>query len=107
LVQGRPSDNFTTAWKNALAAMVFLHEGNALAACGILDVFSDFQRAQGAAFRGVPQGWDAESAVPVAQGAQPDVNYYWVGDGGGLLRAVQYYGGPLGITGDTYRSRTR
>jgi hypothetical protein len=92
LVQSRPKDNFTTAWKNALAAMVFLHEGNVLAARGILDVFSDFQQAQGAAFRGVPQGWDAESAVPVAQGDQPDVNYYWVGDGGGLLRAVQYYG---------------
>lgn len=92
LVQGRPNDNFTTAWKNALAAMVFLHEGNVVAARGILDVFSGFQQAQGAAFRGVPQGWDAGSAVPVAQGDQPDVDYYWVGDGGGLLRAVQYYG---------------
>src|SRR3990172_12291022 len=34
LVQSRPRDNFTTAWKNALAAMVFLHEGNVLAARG-------------------------------------------------------------------------
>ncbi len=92
LVRGRPNDNFTTAWKNALATMVFLHEGNALAAHGVLDVFSGFQQAQGAAFRGVPQGWDAESARPVAQGDQPDANYYWVGDGGALLRAVQYYG---------------
>jgi hypothetical protein len=92
LVQGRPNDNFTTAWRNGLAVMVFLHEGNVLAARDILDVFSDFQQAQGAAFRGVPQGWDAGSAVPVAQGDQPDENYYWVGDGGGLLRAVQYYG---------------
>jgi hypothetical protein len=92
LVRTRPNDNFTTAWKNALAAMVFLHEGNAVAAHGILDVFSAFQQAQGASFRGVPQGWDAESATPVAQGDQPDGNYYWVGDGGGLLRAVQYYG---------------
>jgi hypothetical protein len=92
LVQGRPNDNFTTAWKNALAAMVFLHEGNVSAARGVLDVFSGYQQAEGAAFRGVPQGWDAESAVPVAQGDQPDVDYYWVGDGGGLLRAVQYYG---------------
>jgi hypothetical protein len=92
LVQSRPNDNFTTAWKNALAAMVFLHEDNVLAARGILDVFSGFAQAQGAAFHGVPQGWDAEAAVPVAQGDQPDANYYWVGDGGGLLRAVQYYG---------------
>jgi hypothetical protein len=92
LVQGRPNDNFTTAWKNALVAMVFLHEGNVPAARGILDVFSRFQRVQGAAFRGIPQGWDAGSGVPVAQGIQPDADYYWVGDGGGLLRAVQYYG---------------
>jgi len=92
LVQGRPNDNFTTAWKNALAAMVFLHEGNDSAARGIFDVFQDYQQAQGAGFRGVPQGWDAGFAVPVPQGNQPDENYYWVGDGGGLLRAVQYYG---------------
>lgn len=92
LVQGRPYDNFTTAWKNALAAMVFLHEGNVSAARGILDVFSGYQQDLGAAFRGVPQGWDAGAAVPVAQGDQPEENYYWVGDGGGLLRAVQYYG---------------
>jgi hypothetical protein len=96
LVQGRPNDNFTTAWRNALAVMVFLHEGNVPAARGILDVFSGYQQAQGAAFRGVPQGWDAGSAVPVAQGDQPDENYYWVGDGGGLLRAVQYYGRSAG-----------
>jgi len=100
LVQGRPNDNFTTAWKNALAAMVFLHEGNLSAARGILDVFRGFQQSEGAGFRGVPQGWDAEFAVPVAQGDQPDDNYYWVGDGGGLLRAVQYYGMS---TGDSQR----
>lgn len=100
LVRGRPNDNFTTAWRNGLATMVFLHEGDARAARGILDVFQRFQEAQGAAFRGVPQGWDAERAVPVAQGDQPDANYYWVGDGGGLLRAVQYYGV---ATGDRQR----
>jgi hypothetical protein len=92
MVRSRPNDDFTTAWKNALATMVFLHEGNLQAARGALDVFRDFQQAQGTAFRGVPQGWDAGAAVPVAQGNQPDADYYWVGDGGGLLRAVQYYG---------------
>lgn len=96
LVQSRPSDNFTTAWKNALAAMVFLHEGNVSAARGILDVFRGFQQAQGAAFQGVPQGWDAASAVPVEQGDQPVADYYWVGDGGGLLRAVQHYSASTG-----------
>jgi len=100
LVQGRPNDDFTTAWKNALAAMVFLHEGNDSAARGIFDVFQSYQQSEGAAFRGVPQGWDAALAVPVAQGDQPDENYYWVGDGGGLLRAVQYYGLS---TGDSQR----
>lgn len=103
LVRSRPADNFTTAWKNALAAMVLLHENRVSAARGILDVFSDFQRVQGAAFRGVPQGWDAESAVPVAQGDQPEDDYYWVGDGGGLLRAVQHYGA---FTGDHLRYAT-
>jgi len=103
LVQGRPNDDFTTAWKNALAAMVFLHEGNDSAARGILDVFDDYRQSQGAGFQGVPQGWDAGSAMPVAQGTQPDENYYWVGDGGGLLRAVQYYGVATG-DGQRYAS---
>jgi hypothetical protein len=92
MVRSRPNDDFTTTWKNALAAMAFLHEGNAQAARGILDVFGAYEATQGAAFRGVPQGWDAAAAVPVAQGTQTDDDYYWVGDGGGLLRAVQYYG---------------
>lgn len=92
LVQSRPSDSFTTVWKNALAAMVFLHEDNVSAARGVLDVFRNFQQAQGTAFQGVPQDWDAGSALPAAQGDRPDASYYWVGDGGGLLRAVQYYG---------------
>lgn len=100
LVQGRPNDNFTTAWKNALATMVLLHEGNTAAARRILDVFQSHQQAQGVGFKGVPQGWDAAAAVPVAQGTQSDENYYWVGDGAGLLRAVQYYGN---ATGDTQR----
>ena len=71
LVQGRPNDDFTTAWKNALAAMVFLHEGNDSAARGIFDVFQDYQQSEGAGFQGVPQGWDAAFAVPVSQGDQP------------------------------------
>ena len=100
LVQGRPNDNFTTAWKNALTAMVLLHESKAAAARGILDVFQNYQQAQGGAFKGVPQGWDAAAAVPVAQGTQSDDNYYWVGDGAGLLLAVQYYGV---VTGDPQR----
>jgi len=100
LVQGRPGDNFTTAWKNALSTMVLVHEGNTAAARGVLDVFQSYQQAQGAGFKGVPQGWDAAAAVPVAQGTQSDDNYYWVGDGAGLLRAVQYYGN---ATGDTQR----
>src|SRR5258708_22552175 len=69
MVRSRPNDDFTTAWKNALAAMAFLHEGNAQAARGILDVFSAYQAAQGAAFRGVPQGWDAAAAGPLAEGS--------------------------------------
>jgi hypothetical protein len=92
MVRSRPNDDFTTTWKNALAAMVFLHEGNIPSARGILDVFDAYRAAQGSTFRGVPQGWDAAAAVPVAQDSQPDADYYWVGDGGGLLRAVQYYG---------------
>jgi len=37
--------------------------------------------------------------MPVGQGTQSDADYYWVGDGGGLLRAVRYYGLATGDAG--------
>jgi len=100
LVRSRPGEDFSTGWKNALAAMVLLHEGNLRAARGVLDVFKSYQQAQGAAFRGLPQDWSAESGSPAPQGGRPDAAYYWVGDGAGVLRATQYYGA---LTGDTQR----
>jgi hypothetical protein len=96
LVRSRPGEDFSTGWKNALAVMVFLHEGNVPAARAVLDVFERYRAAQGAAFRGLPQPWSPDAGVPLPQAATPDADYYWVGDGAGVLLAVRYYGASTG-----------
>ncbi len=103
LVISSPADaatGFTTGWKNALAAMVFLHEGNAAAARGILDPFQAYQQQQGSAFRGLPKEWNALTGRPAPQAGQGDPDYYWVGDGATVLLAARYYGL---ATGDSAR----
>src|SRR6266487_4040377 len=43
LVFSRPGDSYSSGWKNALVAMILLHEGSVVAAREILDVFRDYQ----------------------------------------------------------------
>lgn len=85
LVSSRQGECFSTIYKNALAAMVFLHEGDRAAAEGILDVFNAYMYTMGP-IGGVPfpKDWDACTGTPT------NTNY-WEGDNAFLLLALNYY----------------
>lgn len=84
LVASRPNECFTTVYKNSLAAMAFLHQGNHAAAIRIFDYFSTFLSNQPGPFRGFPQSWDPCTGQPL------DDNY-WEGDNAFLLLALNYF----------------
>lgn len=84
LVASRTGECFTTVYKNALAAMVFIHQGNQQAARHIFDAFDSYRLTLTGTFNGFPQSWDPCSGQP------SDVNY-WEGDNAFLLLALNYY----------------
>lgn len=83
LVKSTEVDNWTTVYKNALAAMAFLHEGNYPEAERIFDFFNS--KYDPNHFQGFTQFWNAQTGVP--EGA---LNY-WTGDNSFLLIALHYY----------------
>jgi len=82
--------NFTTVYKNSLAAMVFIHENDLSLAKGIFDFFKSEYNVP---FNGFPQSWNPET------GNATDENY-WVGDNAFLLLALNYYKKTTGSFGD-------
>lgn len=83
LIASRPGECFTTVYKNALAAMVFLHQGNHKSADAIFDRFDNFRLSLSEPFRGFPKDWDACLGTPT------NTNY-WEGDNAFLLMALNY-----------------
>jgi|LGOV01.1.fsa_nt_gb hypothetical protein len=82
---------FTTVYKNALAAMVFIHENDLDLAEGIFDFFkSKYNRNS---FKGFNQFWDSET------GNEMEINY-WEGDNAFLLLALNYYNKVTGSFGN-------
>jgi hypothetical protein len=84
LVASRPGECFTTVYKNSLAAMAFLHQGNHSAATRIFDHFDAYLENQTPPFKGFTQSWDPCTGLPL------DENY-WEGDNAFLLLALNYY----------------
>ncbi len=89
LVASRPGECFTTVYKNSLAAMVFLHQGNHHAAEAILDRFDEYltklsMMMNPLPFRGFPKDWDACTGEPTNEN-------YWEGDNAFLLLALNYH----------------
>lgn len=78
------SNDFTTIYKNALAAMVFIHEGDMNSATGIFDFFKSVYDADPNNFQGFIKDWDAGTGQPVSAN-------YWSGDNAFLLMALNYY----------------
>lgn len=84
LVASRPDECFTTVYKNSLAVMAFLHEGNHAAATRILDHYAAFLDSLGTPFNGFPQSWDPCTGLPIDA-------IYWESDNAFLLLALNYY----------------
>ncbi|MDP8218716.1 MAG: LamG domain-containing protein, partial [Candidatus Theseobacter exili] len=82
----RDGEDFTTVYKNALAAIAFIHEGDLDLAEEIFDVFQDYYYANEETFEGFSQCWIPSTGLP--NGAIPN---YWEGDNAFLLLALNYY----------------
>ena len=82
LVRSREGECFTTVYKNSLATMAFIHQGDMDAAERIFDFFQDQLTTP---FLGFRQAWDACNGQP------NDSSDYWEGDNAFLLLALDYY----------------
>ena len=89
LVSSRTNECFTTVYKNALAAMVFIHQGDQAAAEAIFDRFNAhamvfIEGGNPLPFPGFSKDWDSCTGEPTG-------NNYWEGDNAFLLLALNYY----------------
>lgn len=85
LVASRMDECFTTIYKNSLAAMVFLHEGNHKSAEAVFDVFNGYYMMNTpSSFTGFPKDWNPCTG-------QPEGTNFWEGDNAFLLLALNYY----------------
>ncbi|MGB2990081.1 MAG: hypothetical protein WBC98_08995 [Candidatus Zixiibacteriota bacterium] len=82
---------FTTVYKNALAAMAFIHENDLSLAEGIFDFFKS--KYDQNSFRGFNKNWNSETGNELAED-------YWEGDNAFLLLALNYYIAVTGSFGD-------
>ncbi|MFN8493183.1 MAG: hypothetical protein U0350_36605 [Caldilineaceae bacterium] len=96
LVTSLEDEHFTTVYKNALAAMAFMHQGDLSDAKRIFDFFASRVSEP---FGGFYQSWDPYSG-------QPDTNSErWAGDNAFLLLALNQYAGLVGSS--EYQDLTR
>lgn len=100
LVRSLQGEDFTTVYKNSLAAMVFLKQGNTNDARRIFDVFKRYHDEQGAQFRGFPKDWYPDRGLPHPQRDKSNADYYWVGDNALLRVALEYYRTTNGTFGE-------
>jgi len=85
LAASREGECYTTVYKNALAAMALLHEGNHVAAERIFEVFRKYYQTNRDNFQGLPRVWDACTGLPDAK------SIHWEGESAFLLLALNYY----------------
>lgn len=98
LVKSTECEDWTTVYKNALASMVFIHQGNITAAEGIFGFFNS--KYDAANFPGFTKTWNAATGEPTTD---PE---YWQGDNAFLLMALNYYKQATGSFG-SYQSMTQ
>jgi hypothetical protein len=85
LAASREGECYTTVYKNALAAMVLLHEGNGAAADKIFEVFRKYYQSNRHHFHGFPRVWDPCTGLPEM------TSIHWEGETAFLLLALNYY----------------
>lgn len=84
LVRSTEDDTYTTIYKNALAAMVFIHQGDMNSARGIFNFYKSVYDSTSQNFPGFTKEWDTDTG-------QPRATNYWEGDNSFLLAALTYY----------------
>lgn len=75
----------TSPYHNALAVMVFVHEGKQIQAERILNCFEKHLLADGEHFQGFPHRWSSRTGLPNGRSVP------WEGDAAFLLLALDYY----------------
>ena len=85
LAASREGECYTTVYKNALAAMALLHEGNRLAAERIFEVFRKYSQTNRNNFQGLPRVWDPCTGLP------DTTSIAWEGENAFLMLALNYY----------------
>lgn len=96
LVASREGEHFTTVYKNALAAMAFMHQGDVNDAKGIFDFFASRVAEP---FEGFYQSWDPYTGQPDTSSER------WAGDNAFLLLALNQYAGQ--VSSSDYQNLTR
>ena len=90
MVDSSKANHNTTVYKNALAAMAFIHQGDYDLAEGVFGFFQDRYLMDPPAFAGFHQWWDSETGLPDAGSDR------WEGDNAFLLLALNYYSDSTG-----------
>jgi hypothetical protein len=90
LVRSREGECFTTVYKNSLAAMAFIHQGDITQAEGIFSFFQT-QITATTPISGFHKDWDACEGLAPSDNPPTYTNPYWVGDNAFLLLALNYY----------------
>lgn len=88
LVANQQDDAFSGVYVDALAAMAYLHQGDAVAAERIFDKFDVWRAANWGsttATRGFPMAWNADTGVVDTTSDR------WIGDNAWLLLALEYH----------------
>lgn len=88
LVANQQDDAFSGVYVDALAAMAYLHRGDAVAAERVFDKFDVWRAANWGsttATRGFPMAWNADTGVVDATSDR------WIGDNAWLLLALEYH----------------
>jgi hypothetical protein len=91
LVRSTECAEWTTIYKNALAAMAFIHEGDLSLAEHVFGFFD--AQYEPTAFQGLPKTWSVLTGRPAAPAD------YWEGDNAFLLIALEYYRQATGSLG--------
>jgi hypothetical protein len=94
LATSREGECYTTVYKNALATMALIHEGNHVAAERIFDIFRKYYHIQRDNFHGFPRVWDPCTGLPAT------TSTHWEGEAAFLLLALNYYRQATGSFGN-------
>jgi hypothetical protein len=99
LVTSLENECFTTVYKNSLAAMAFIHQGEVTRTERIFNFFQS-QLTATTPISGFRQAWDPCTSLPLPDNPPTSPNPYWEGDNAFLLLALNHYAQETGGYGN-------